>query len=68
MDSGVTWSRARIVVSHGSKSICPNAAVYDRQGATKADRQTLYLQFAAKVIAPLMGGAILIVSGLRKLL
>lgn len=30
-DSGRTWSRGRLVVSHGLKSICPNAAVYDRQ-------------------------------------
>jgi len=29
-DSGRTWSGARLVVSHGKKSICPNAAVYDR--------------------------------------
>jgi sialidase-1 len=30
-DSGKTWSRARLAVSHGRKSICPNAAVYDRE-------------------------------------
>lgn len=29
-DSGRTWSRARLVVTHGNESICPNAAVYDR--------------------------------------
>jgi len=29
-DSGRTWSRGRLVVTHGLKSICPNAAVYDR--------------------------------------
>jgi len=28
-DSGKTWSKARLVVTHGRKSICPNAAVYD---------------------------------------
>jgi len=30
-DSGRTWSKARLIVSHGRKSICPNAAVYDRR-------------------------------------
>jgi len=30
-DSGRTWSQGRLVVSHGRKSICPNAAIYDRQ-------------------------------------
>ena len=29
-DSGRTWSRGRLVATHGLKSICPNAAVYDR--------------------------------------
>ena len=29
-DSGRTWGDARLVVTHGRKSICPNAAVYDR--------------------------------------
>jgi len=29
-DSGRTWSRGRLVVTHGLKSICPNAVVYDR--------------------------------------
>ena len=29
-DSGSTWSEGRLVVTHGLKSICPNAAVYDR--------------------------------------
>jgi len=29
-DNGKTWSAARLVVTHGLKSICPNAAVYDR--------------------------------------
>lgn len=30
-DSGRTWSRGRLAVTHGLKSICPNAAVHDRQ-------------------------------------
>jgi len=29
-DSGKTWSQGRLVATHGLKSICPNAAVYDR--------------------------------------
>jgi len=29
-DSGKTWSGARLVATHGLKSICPSAAVYDR--------------------------------------
>jgi sialidase-1 len=30
-DGGRTWDRARLIVTHGLKSICPNAAVYDRE-------------------------------------
>ena len=30
-DSGKTWSKGRLVATHGLKSICPNAAVYDRR-------------------------------------
>jgi len=30
-DSGKTWSAGRLVVTHGLKSVCPNAAVYDRR-------------------------------------
>jgi sialidase-1 len=30
-DGGITWSKGRLVVTHGLKSVCPNAAVYDRQ-------------------------------------
>ena len=29
IDSGQTWSQGRLVVTHGLKSICPNAAVHD---------------------------------------
>jgi len=29
-DSARTWSQGRLIVTHGDKSICPNAAVYDR--------------------------------------
>jgi len=30
-DGGATWSDAGLVVTHAKKSICPNAAIYDRQ-------------------------------------
>ncbi len=30
-DSGKTWSKGKLVATHGLKSICPNAAVYDRE-------------------------------------
>ena len=30
-DRGATWSKGLLVATHGLKSICPNAAVYDRQ-------------------------------------
>ena len=30
-DSGKTWTEARLVATHGRKSICPNAAVYDSE-------------------------------------
>ena len=43
-----------------------DAGVYDRQGATKNDRQFLDLYFIALVIAPLMIGALLIVFGLQQ--
>jgi hypothetical protein len=42
-----------------------DAGVYDRQGASKTDRQFLNLYFLALVIAPLLVGATLIVYGLR---
>ena len=29
-DSGSTWSKGRLVATHGLKSICPNGAVHDR--------------------------------------
>lgn len=29
-DSGLAWSKGRLIVTHGDKSVCPNAAVYDR--------------------------------------
>lgn len=31
LDSGKTWSKGKLVVTHGLRSICPNAAVYDRE-------------------------------------
>ena len=30
-DCGKTWGSAKLVVTQGRKSICPNAAVYDRR-------------------------------------
>lgn len=39
--------------------------VLDRQGDSKNDRQFLVLYFFALVVAPLLGGAILIAFGLR---
>jgi len=30
-DNGSTWSDAILIVTHGEKSICPNASVYDRR-------------------------------------
>lgn len=30
-DSGKTWSKGRLIVTHADKSICPNASVYDRR-------------------------------------
>ena len=29
-DNGATWSKGKLVATHGNQSICPNAAVYDR--------------------------------------
>jgi len=29
-DNGTTWSSGKLIVTHGNQSICPNAAVYDR--------------------------------------
>lgn len=30
-DNGLSWSKASLIATHGLKSICPNATVYDRQ-------------------------------------
>ncbi len=46
----------------GSRSI-----VYDCPGRTKTDRQWLTLYFLATVVAPLLGGAMLILFGLQRL-
>ena len=45
-----------------------DAGVYDRPGGFKTDRQFLILHFMAMVLAPLLGGGILIVFGLSELL
>ena len=42
-----------------------DSGVYDRKGDSKIDRQFLDLYFLAIVIAPLLGGAIMIAFGLR---
>lgn len=41
--------------------------VADRPGDTKNDRQFLDLYFISLIVAPLLGGAILIVFGLKEL-
>ncbi len=30
-DNGQTWSKGQLIATHGLKSICPNAAVYDQE-------------------------------------
>jgi sialidase-1 len=30
-DNGTTWSGGKLIVTHGNQSICPNAAVYDKE-------------------------------------
>ncbi len=50
------------------KSTWFDAGVYDRRGTTMNERQFLNLYFVSMVLAPLLGGAILIVFGLRRLL
>jgi hypothetical protein len=40
--------------------------VYGRRGNTKTDRMLLDVYFVAKVVAPLLGGAVLILLGLRE--
>ena len=42
--------------------------VLDRAGASKNDRQFLSLYFVVLVVAPLLGGAVLIAVGLRQLI
>ena len=51
----------------GGKSTWFDAGIFDRQGATKTDRQFLSLYFFTFVIAPLMVGAMLIIFGLQRL-
>ncbi len=45
-----------------------DAGVRDSAGASKTDRQFLNLYFIAFVIAPLLGGALAVLFGLRELL
>ena len=45
-----------------------DAGVYDSPGARKTDRQFLYIYFMAMVLSLLLGGAIMIVFGLRHVL
>ena len=51
----------------GGKSTWFDPEIYDRQGNTVNDRQFLNLYFLATVLAPLLGGGILIVFGLLRL-
>ena len=43
-----------------------DSGVFDREGASKIDRQFLDLYYIALVLAPLMCGAIIMAFGLRK--
>jgi len=52
----------------GGKSRFFSSSVYDRQGTSKTDRMFIDLYFVSTVLAPLLGGAILIVIGLLRLL
>ena len=52
----------------GGKSKWFDPEVFDRPGNTINDRQYLNLYFLFRVVVPLLGGGILIVYGLRKLL
>lgn len=51
----------------GGKSKWFDSGVYDKEGASKNDRQFLDLYFIVLIIAPLLVGAMLIVFGLRGL-
>ena len=51
----------------GGKSHWFDPGVYDRSGASKVDRMSLYVTFIAMVLAPLLLGALLIAYGLRTL-
>jgi hypothetical protein len=51
----------------GGRSGRVGRGVLDRQGDSKNDRQFLALYFVGLVVAPLLGGAILIAFGLRHL-
>jgi hypothetical protein len=42
--------------------------VFDKPGSSKNDRQFLQLYFISLVLAPLLGGAILVVYGLSRIL
>ncbi|MFP3938302.1 MAG: hypothetical protein ACLFVW_08160 [Phycisphaerae bacterium] len=46
------------------KSTWFDSAVFDRPGASKNDRQYLDLYFSALVLAPLLGGGLMIAFGL----
>jgi hypothetical protein len=51
----------------GGRSGRVGGGVLDRHGDSKTDRQFLALYFIVLVVAPLLGGAILIAFGLRHL-
>lgn len=52
----------------GGRSARLGRGVLDRAGDSKTDRQLLGLYFVTLVLAPLLGGAVLIAVGLRQLL
>lgn len=43
-----------------------DSSVFERKGASKNDRQFLDLYFIVIVLAPLFGGAVMFVYGLRR--
>jgi len=68
--AGVACMAAGAVLLGGwiaGKSRWFGVGVYDRAGESKADRQVLYLYFIVLVLAPLLGGALLIAFGIQQL-
>ena len=51
----------------GGQSDWFGAEVFDRLASSKSDRWLLYITFVALVLAPLFGGALMIIFGLHYL-